>query len=601
MVNRLALKRLTSGNTISLDVYDLNWSPAGFLVRADHNTITIPGTTPIVTYEIGGRDACIYVMEDMPPGYPGYRPGNPAESTFDIIKLVNGVADTTNAPIQNGDHIAIRINSNRGKTFFFRVAGRDSGAEVHADGTQVGEEGTTFIVEIDEVRNGVGIRPAVVKCRSCASVTITATNAEGLPVSGATVAAEVPNHPFTGTTGADGRTTLRDSEGRACVPAGSTSIVVTHPRRKTRTISIPVPDSGVIQTAVQLDCTIVSGKVIDQQGYALEGEVVKLTDEHGTAIADERGAPYVTTTDNEGNFSFVCVPHGFVRIVTDADPSQLHHQNIIPPEGWTDVVILVQTPCSNVVGRVLDLTTRQPIAGAMVRGSGGLYTFTGTDGCFTFVCLRPYGQHTLNATASGYLFGFTQVTVLPGASNTFNCRNLPPDPGDIHDIYLTRVDVSRIRIVATWPTGPDDLDLHTSWPDTVGGRYHVFFRDRHVAAAPYVTLDTDDLNSPGREEITIERSSNGSFVPAEFHVWVHNIWQLSFPDSTFRGTRARIEIFQDSQAGPPTSIGFFRVEDSMGDPHDNVWHIVNLTIDADGLVVQNSIQSFVTGTFTTVL
>lgn len=603
-MNRPRRGRPKSGSAIQLNVHDMGWTPAGFRVRADHNVVLGSGPshgTRTVTYEIGGPGACIFVMEDFPPGYPGYQPGNPAEFTFDILKVVNGTVDTAGSPIQNGDHVVFRINSNSGNTFFFRVTGGQDGAQVHGDGRAIGQAGTVFIIDIVEVQDSVGLRPAIVKCRSCASVTVVVTDAEGRPVSGARIVASVPGHPYHGTTGADGRVLLQDDEGRTCIPAGDVVLVVTHERRNTVSMSIAVPDRGGIEVTVPMECTEVSGHVDDDQGFDLPGVEVTLTDEHGTAIRNESGQPFITTTDARGAFVFKCVPHRRVRVMIDADPSQLQNERVIPPGGWTTVYFMVVTPCSNVVGKVVDINTGQPIAGALVRENRGRYAYTNADGCFTFVCLKPAEQHALIATASGYSFGFTYATVLKDAANTFDCQNPPANTADIHTIYLTRTVVTRLRVVLNWGLRPPDLDLHASLPNNTGGRHHVYFRASNPPAAPYVTLDNDATDGMGREEITIERLSTGLFEPTDFHVWVHNFFQLVDAASTFQPSRARIEIFQDTPMGIPLPIGTYLVANAIGDQHDNLWHVVNFTVDADGFVVQSVVQSMTTGDSGTIL
>ena len=311
----------------------------GSAARVEHNNITFPGThkrETLVTYEVGGPTTRVLVSAPFEAGYPGYPGDNPDERVFRIVKLVNGQAAPVGTPVNSGDLVAIRIDSNRSNTFFFRVTGSLSGAEVDGDGTSAGQAGTAFVVTFNEVRTTLGWRPSTVTCQSCAQVTVKVTDAaSGRAVAGATAIAQLENqnHPYQGTTGSAGRVVLADSANRTCVPDGRVTIVVTHNRHQTKTVTATVPSSGAIEVPVQLDCTQVKGKVVDSFGSAVPGKWIYLRDANQQLILDENGNPYRTTTAADGSFVFSCVPQGFIQVWTTADPSQLQHTKDVGPEG----------------------------------------------------------------------------------------------------------------------------------------------------------------------------------------------------------------------------------------------------------------------------
>lgn len=132
-----------SGDPVSLNVCNMNWASAGenipsttsnfypFLVRVDQNIIPLPHGKKddrLVTFEIGGPDTRIYVMGDP---IPSRFPTNPAEWTFDIVKIAGGIAAAPGTPINDGDQVSLRINSNRGNTFYFRVTGNQLAQVFH--------------------------------------------------------------------------------------------------------------------------------------------------------------------------------------------------------------------------------------------------------------------------------------------------------------------------------------------------------------------------------------------------------------------------------------------------------------------------------------
>jgi Carboxypeptidase regulatory-like domain len=581
---------LASGSLVSLDVCNANWDPAGMRVRVEHNTVTLPHGHKgdrLVTYEVGGAGTRVLVCGPFSAGYPAYPGDDPAERIFTLVKLVGGAPTPAGTPINSGDSVVVRIDSNRGKTFFFRVVGGVSGAEVDGDGLAVGGPGTVFIAEFNEVRSGLGWRPPAVQCQTCAAVTALVTRAAAsTPIVGATAVAQVPNHPYQGTTGADGRAALVDTSNRNCVPAGGVAVQASANRYQDKTVSVQVPGSGAVEVPIALDCTQVKGHVVDTAGSGVPGVVVMLRDANGTMLVDENGNPFLTTTAADGSFVFNCVGHGFVQVWTLADPSQINHTNVIGPPGWTTVTITIQQPtCGNLVGKVIDAGTQAPIPGATVTESGGQQTTTDANGEFRFVCVRPAGQQTVFATAPGYQPGYAPGVV--------------PTAGDSAAVIikLTRVTAMEIQIRLDWGTQPSDLDSHLSGPDQAGGRFHCFFVDK--TPVPYVTLDVDDVTAFGPETITIRRApptAAGQFVAGDYHYWVHN-----YTTTTFAGSMASVSIAAADSLGALTQIAHYDVVAATGDPNDDLWHVVDFTLDVNGTVVRTDVQTFLAGNSATVL
>jgi hypothetical protein len=583
---------LGSGGSISLDLSNANFDPLGLRVRVEYNVINLPGTKKspgLAHYEVGGPGARVLVSGPFQAGYAGYTGDDPGERIFAIVKMVGGVAAAPGTPINSGDLVVLRIDSNYGKTFFFRVTGTQSGAEVHGDGTALGQAGTVFTAEFNEARSGLGWRPSVIKCQSCAEVTVTVTRAAAgnPPVAGASVVAQVPNHPFQGITGSNGQTMLIDTANRKCIPDGNVPVQASANRHKTKTVTVQVPDTGTFAVSIQLDCTEVRGKVVDVNGNGVPGKYVYLRDASGSVILDENGNPYRTTTDANGNFVFTCVPHQWVEVwTTGLDPNQQGNKGVVPPEGWQNITLKLQaSTCGNLVGTVTDFDTGQPIAGATVTESGGRQTTTNANGEFSFQCVKPAGNNTVYASAPGYTEEF-QVGVVPttGNSNPVN-------------IKLHRISVLEIQIRLDWGLQPSDLDAHLSGPDPAGGRFHCAWYA--MTPVPYVQLDTDDTTALGPEIITIRRTpptAAGVFQAGDYHYWVHN-----YNRTTFAGSNATVTVSAADAQGNLSQIARYDVVNATGSPTDWLWHVVDLTIDASGNVVRNDVQTFQAGDSSTVL
>lgn len=587
---------LASEASIALDVCNSNWNPSGLLVRVDHNVLVIPPrrkSESLVTYEVGGPGARVFVSGPFSAGYPAYPGDDPAERIFTLVKMAGAIAEAPPEPppIHSGDQVVLRINSNRGKIFFFRVTEKHSGAEVHGDGTASGAAGTVFTAEFSEVRSGLGWRPADVKCQSCAEVTAQVTRASGggQPIEGATVVAQVPDHPFQAVTASDGRALLIDMAGRKCVPDGSVQVQASADRHQTKTVNVGVPDAGAIEVPIQLDCTQVKGKVVDRfSSSAVPGVTVYLRDADRNVILDETGSPYRTTTAADGTFVFNCVPHGFVQVWTTADPKQIDHTKVIGPDGWINVEIRIQATCGNLVGRVTDADTGQPIAGATVTESGGSQTTTNANGEFKFQCVKPAGNNTVFASAPGYTEEF-RAGVAPATGDS-----------DPVEIKLRSIAILEFQIRLDWGTQPSDLDSHLSGPKTpnpADGRFHCFFST--PTPVPFVVLDVDDVTALGPETITIRRtpaSAAGVFIAGEYRYWVHN-----FTGTTFDGSDATVSVSASNAQGNVSQIVRWDVLNATGARADGLWYAGSLTIDADGTVVRSDIQTFQTGDSGTVL
>jgi uncharacterized protein YfaP (DUF2135 family) len=578
---------LSSGDPLALDLCTPTWAPSGLLVRCDHQTIALPAqhkSDHLVTYEVGGPGTQVLATAGFPAGYPAYPGDDPAERIFRIIKLVGGQPAPNGTPIADGDTVAIRIDSNRGHTFFFRVLGPQSGAGIDGDGLAAGQAGCAFKVQFNEVRPTLGWRPPDGPCQSCAKVTVVVTDAaSGQPISGATVVAQVPGHPYQGVTDAAGRVALADAAGRTCVPSGSVTILVTHNRHQTATVTASVPGAGQIEVDVHLSCTQVKGRLVDPFDSGIPGASVYLRDQSGQPILDQNGNPYHTTTGADGSFVFNCVPQGFIQVWTTADPSQTQHVKVVGPEGWTNVVIVIAAQtCGNIVGQVIDADTGQPIAGATVTEWGsGRQTTTDANGNFHFECVRPSGADTVSASAQGYVEDFRPVTV-PASGNSASVV-----------IPLHRPQVGQILIRLDWGSSPSDLDSHLSGPDGQGGQFHCAYFQR--APVGFVALDQDDVTAFGPETITISRDG-GVFVAGDYHYWVHD-----FSRTTFSGSGASVAISTVDGQGMVNHVATFLVANAVGAQTDGLWHVVDLTIDATGGITQAVVQQLVAGDQSVVL
>lgn len=565
----------TSGDSIQLRGCNASYAPSGAQVRVDHSVQVLPrggkGAPPLVTYEIGGPGMAVFVSGPLPVGYAAYRGDDPAEWTFDILKAGGG-------PIADGDAVSLRINSNRGRTFFFRVTGSPSGAGVNGDGTSQGASGTVFIVALNEVLAGTGWRPAAVACRSCADVVGSVINhTSKAAIAGAFVEAldVLENHPFTATTGSNGRFALADAEGRKCIPSGAVRFRAGANRHQPKIHGpLTLPTNGFVDITIELECTNVSGVVVDQADRPLAGVAVALVDIMSHApILDPDGQPFVTTSAMDGSFVFRCVPHGAVAAWLMTEPGRFH-PIAVPPEG-ANVKIVTQAVCGNLIGTVKNAVTLAPIPTARVAIIGQTGTAqTTASGEFRLDCVRPAGSHQLLATAVGFTLGAGFGTV--------------PMSGDSAavDIRLHPLAVASIAIRLDWGALPGDLDLRFTGPNNMGGRFHVVWA--FPMPVSYVRLDQDATMGFGPETITLSPLIVGSFVAGIYRVWVLNVTALQ-SGGTFDMSNAVVTVFTIGTAGM-NQIGRFEVADAAGMQDSSLWHPCDLDVMANGTVTVIPVQ-----------
>lgn len=592
---------LASGDPITLEVCNANWGPSGYLVRVE----AIAGRTGsvLVDYQFGGPDAGVWVTGCClsTPGYAGWAD----EWTFSIEKAGGGAITT-------GDEISLATSDG----FYFRTTGAEDRALVDADGTAPGQADTVFIVEFNQVAAGLGWGPAATSCDTCGAVTGTVTDADnGKPIAGALVEAQETN--FKATTGADGRFTLSDFTlsdpgAQVCVPSGNRTLDASANTYQPMSVGpISVPAGGGIDVPIQLNCTVVSGRVVSTTGQQVNDLTVYLV-EPGTRnpVAGPDGLiSAITATD--GTFVLRCVPHGNSGAWTAGAAVTLI---TVPPLGLVDVIITLSPPgCGDVVGTVTDGSTGKPIAVAKVKvigsnpGEDEATTSDGSDGrpigSFRIECVSG-GSRTIMARMPGYRDGTGMVTVpATGASNPIDIKLQP----------VAAPPIAAIIIRLDWGAQPPDLDSHLSGPNGQGGRFHLFYGNRTAPPVDFAALDTDDTSAQGPEHIVVRSSpSAGTYVAGDYHYWVHSYTPGSIfrpPDQVFApgglppidagpsgavvsvpSSDALVTVFADG-----VQVGQFSVAAATGDPSDRLWHVVNLQISATGTVTLNAIQLFKPG------
>ena len=592
-----------SGDLMVLHAIDDTWRPlTDVLVRVDHGVLTLPKKgkkdPQLVTYQFGGPDLSVLVSSPLSPGYPAYTANDPGEWTFTITKIEGGNPAAAGTPINTGDQVTFSFFSRNPvqPERFWRLRDDTSPRRVDADAAAGGPAATVFTVEFSEVRPDLGWRPpGDVPCRQCAGVTAVVTRRDtGAPVADAHVIALAPSVPFAGDTSpapSDGRASLTafvEGADRNCIPAGPITLQVTANRFQIATVTALVPGQGAIEVPIPMDCTMVTGRVLDSAGSPMAGEWVFLTDRQGNPLLDPNGNPYQTKTDLNGRFQFACVPHGEIKVSTDRDPSADRIVTIGPAGAHIELV--VQLTAATVIVRVVDADNNdQPLDGANVRlttSDGAVHTGAtgGAPPQAAFAAVLPAGAASVRATMTGYLPNTVPATI-PASGTVVIIVRLHRDVAvQTPTAFVMQLD---------WGVAPRDLDLHCSGPDNAGGRFHCLFNN--MQPVPFVRLDVDDRDATGPERITVTQVA-GAFVPGDYHCWIDNF----SGEQTFANSGASVTLLSLDANALPTQRGRWVAADVPGAP-DRLWSVMRFTIDAQGQLTVTPVMTYQPGDWTTVL
>jgi hypothetical protein len=595
-----------SGDQIVLHAIDETWRPlTDILVRVDNGVRILPKKgkkdPEIRSYQFGGPGLSVLVSSPFTHGYAGYQPNDPGEWTFTITKIQGGNPAAVGTPINTGDQVTFSFFSRNPAQpeRSWRLRDDTSPRRVDGDAAPGGQAATTFTVEFNEVRPDLGWRPPLdTPCRQCASVTAVVTRRDtATPIADAHVKALPPSLPFAGDTPpvpSSGRANLTapvDGADRNCVPAGPITLQATANRYQIATVTAPVPGQGAIDVPIPMDCTMVTGRVLDSAGSPMAGEWVYLTDPQGNPLQDLNGNPYQTKTDLNGRFQFACVPHREGKVSTDRDPSADKDVTIGP--AGVNVDLVVQLTAATVIVRVVDADNNdQPLDGANVRltTSDGVTRTMPTSGVppqATFAAVQPAGTANVRASMTGYL----PTTVVP--SPTIPASGILTITVKLHRDVAVQTPTAFVMQL-DWGTVPRDLDLHCSGPDNAGLRFHCLFNV--MQPVPFIRLDVDDRDATGPERITVTQVA-GAFVPGDYHCWIDNY----SGEQTFANSGASVTLLSLDANSQPTQRGRWVAADVPGTP-DRLWQVMRFTIDAQGqLTAVTPVMTYQPGDWATVL
>jgi hypothetical protein len=231
-----------------------------------------------------------------------------------------------------------------------------------------------------------------------------------------------------------------------------------------------------------------------------------------------------------------------------------------------DVVLFAQAREGNgtIQGRAVNSFNASGVAGATVNLRAGVGAFSGailqtttTNDTGNYSFLIPSGSYTIEATASGFTTGFSNVVAVGGV--TIGNQNVGLTPN---------LQLDQLRVVLTWGSVPVDLDSHLAGPAATGGRFHAYYSAQNPAGSS-VELDVDDTSSFGPETFTIS-----ALRPGSYRYWVHDFSNRNNSTSTAlsQQSAARVTIYRGTGSGTVT-VGVYNVPTGRA---GNAWVVFDL-------------------------
>ncbi len=284
-----------------------------------------------------------------------------------------------------------------------------------------------------------------------------------------------------------------------------------------------------------------------------------------------------TITDGAGGFSFNELSAGAYTLTASLNGYVPGSDSVTVAVGAIADARVELYAAGTIIGEVVNAQTGLPLSGVEVIVVGTQSGATANaSGEFT-IDPAPEGDWTLSASLAGYVPASVPVTVVAGETTEKSIGLLAIGGGG-----------DGVAVVLSWDSAPRDLDLHVSGPDGSGGRFHVAFYDLRPVA--HASLDLDDVSSFGPETVTISPIAGGTYVPGDYHVWVHNF----SGDAGFGASGGVITLFAGG-----AQFAQYTVEDAAGDGGLGIWRVVEFTVASDGTLSGiTPLEAFVIGTST---
>ncbi len=294
---------------------------------------------------------------------------------------------------------------------------------------------------------------------------------------------------------------------------------------KTWVIALSIAFFGITSCTEEAKFDL-NGKVINSTQNGVKNATVELLS--GTQVVE------TATTDVNGNYILKAKEGSYQLRVTATGYNATVESIDLTGNQEKNVTLLGS---ATVMGRVLDSQSGQGIGNAAVKLNRSVGDKTSDAGYEIIVYTNLLGYYTINYCPVGTLVGIIEIENFLPREVLFNVTEGSNNIGD--QTVVSPPQEGQLRIVLTWGATPSDLDSHLTGPNSLGGRFHVYYSNKVDGGAE---LDLDDVSSYGPETITIKQLRDGMYRYS-----VHNFSnQYSNGGQGIYDSPAKVEVYNST-------------------------------------------------------
>ncbi len=323
------------------------------------------------------------------------------------------------------------------------------------------------------------------------------------------------------------------------VPASLTKVMSHDPTRGhddgALTVDLdPEHDNNSVNLSMVPRLTVLTGKVTIPNGRALSGMTVQL----------DNGAVCTIITDKNGDFECKDIPVTTKTITVLPDAERIYLSNSEPLDHITAYEhnvknVIVPYSRSDVSGRVMDIVSKTPIAGAMIWVDGGKerYHATSDQNGYYLITEVPETARVLRISTPGNIY-------------IDHPRNIDPLPAPGKDVFHQNFNLvprsytkSRIVFILTWNERQWDLDSQLFFPNDM----HLYYKTLNDASIPLsggASLDRDDTGNNGRETTIVNLQGGNTKLAGNYSFLVY---QYQDQGIRFVDADAQVDVYRDGE------------------------------------------------------
>ncbi|MCF1752061.1 carboxypeptidase regulatory-like domain-containing protein [Mariniradius sediminis] len=297
--------------------------------------------------------------------------------------------------------------------------------------------------------------------------------------------------------------------------------IVTNPEHTLRNGLIPVAQNQQFRIAFRIEDKICPARILIEPGEAslvpgeeiqLRGTIFNFFDEELTDVKRDWSVEDESVATIDQNGLLKALKAGTTKVTLRSfDVSVSIDVTVVESNG-------------QVIGRVVDALSGNPIEGARVAFGSQFEVFSESDGHFAIDV--PQGNYEVTVQKTGYIASSVPDFAVEGnATNNLGLIALSPI-----------LQSGELRIVLTWnPT--IDLDSHLTGPiPNSPFRFHVYWITQFTE---FASLDIDDLFGPGPETITINQTFEG--------VYRYSVHNFANTANGLANSNAKVRVFRGDE------------------------------------------------------